>query len=141
MKRINCDVFMKDGSTLDLLNKVICITGNFYAGKNCSVSTAIIAGGSVILEDYADTASIWADGDVSIGDFANVLSVSSSKSISLGDFSSANDIFATEDVVMGYQADAYSITAGGDIIENRYCKLRTFWRKLCMDIKYFFNQC
>ena len=60
MKRIDCDVFMKDGDALDLFDKVICITGNFYGGKDCANKDAFLgnevsaysvtAGGDIISE-------------------------------------------------------------------------------------------
>jgi len=138
MKRINCDVFMKDGSILDLNNKVICITGNFYAGNNCSVSTAIVAGGDVIFEDFADTVGIFAEGNVSIGAFSNCLSIGSSKNISLEDYTYANHVFADEDINLGYHANGYTLSARGDINVDKKCKPKTFFRKLWKDMKYVF---
>ena len=35
MKRLNCDVFMVEGTRLD---GNVCITGNFYMEKDCIVT-------------------------------------------------------------------------------------------------------
>ena len=136
MKRVDCDVFMKDGSTLDLNDKMICITGNFYGGYNCCVTTAIIAGEDVIFEDCANTDCICAVGNVSVGKFSHIQSVSSNKNIFLGDYTTANDLFAEKDVALGYKASVCSITTNGSILISNHCDLKTFFKKCLKDIKH-----
>ena len=68
MKRLNCDVFILDGKPYDVDKhgeNAICITGNFYAGNGCKVtSRSIDALGSVFIENNVYTCDIIAEGDV-----------------------------------------------------------------------------
>lgn len=137
MERIDCDVFMKEGTTLDI-DKVIFITGNFYAGKDCYIATAIIADENIILEDYADTVGICAGKNVSVGKFSKTLGIYADGSIFLDDYATANDVFSKEDVILGYEACALSINNGGEIIVENYLSPKTFFSKLIQDIKWFF---
>lgn len=120
MNRINCDIFMKDGSSLDLTNEVVCITGNFYGGNDCHVSTAIIAGENVIFEDYAETVGICAGGSVFIGRFSKTGCIFADKDIVLDDYSTSTLIFAEQEAFLGYDACAYGVTAEGGIIASEY---------------------
>lgn len=136
MKQIDCDVFMKDCSILDM-DEIVSITGNFYAGKHCYVSTAIIAGGDVILEDYTDTVGIFAEGKVEIGDFSDSMTICSRQSISLGSYTYAHNVLAAKDVFLGYQVKTSNIFSGGDIFLTKHCTLRVFFIQLFRKIKYW----
>lgn len=136
MERIDCDVFMKDGTSFDI-NKVIFITGNFYAGSNCYISSAIIADENIILSEGVDTVGVCAGGDVYVGKFSKTLGIHADGSIFLDDHSTANDIFAQNDVILGHDACALSITANDIIVDTYFCS-KPFFIKLFEEIKFFF---
>jgi len=140
MKRIDCDVFMKAGSTLELKNKVICITGNFYASNDCFVTTAIVAGGDVILGDHVETAAISAGGNVIVGNFSDTMSITSGKNVQLGDYTYANNIFAEEDTFLGYESYAYSVTPQGDVFCANRPKLKCFFQEMLYKLIDFFSK-
>ena len=137
MKRIDCDVFMKDGTTLDFGDQIIFITGNFYGGNNCRVTSIISAGEDVVFGDYTNADGICACGNVSIGKFSTTSSIESDKSIFLDHYTTVHDVFAKKDVSLGYKANAWHIYANGDISADEHCKPTIFFKKLLQDIKFF----
>jgi len=137
MKRIDCDVFMKDGSSLDLLDKVICITGNFYGSNDCYVTTAIIAGGDVIFENYANTVAICAGGNVSIGKYSKTRSICADEDVFVDDYSHTNHIFANKNVSLGNETCSLSVTAGGDIFSSGSYNKKTLFYELLESIENF----
>ena len=140
MERINCDVFMKDESTIDLYNEVICITGNFYGGKNCSVTTAIIADGDVVFEDGSSAVAICAGGKVCIGKYSRAASICSDEYVFIDDLSYAKHVFAKKDISLGYAVSVYSATTDEDVLCDYYQRPKTFLDKLIDKIDNFLSK-
>ena len=136
MERIDCDVFMKDGTSLDI-NKVILITGNFYAGSNCYISSGIIAGENVILSEGADTVGICAGGDVYVGKFSKTHSILADGSVFLDDSATAKRIFSKNDVILGRDAFVLNIDAN-DIIVDACFRSKSFFSRIFEELEFFF---
>lgn len=133
---VDCDVFMKENSILDLGNNVIDITGNLYAGKNCCVKSGIFVGGDVILEDGADVLYICAEGNVEIGNFSDTQNIYSGKSVSIGNYTFTNNIYAKDDVFIGYQTYSEIVSYGGDIfVEEHVSSLKELFIQLFFRLK------
>ena len=137
MKRLNCDVFMVEGTRLD---GNVCITGNFYMEKDCIVTGKIDAGESVILSDNDVVAyvrsetpenpnkdisykfmpclgkNITAGGDVISGDCCWVGKINAIGKVLLGENSNSTGIKTESLVHLVSDSCSGDIEAGGDVI-------------------------
>ena len=132
MERINCDVFVTNG-TIFSSDDAISITGNFCVGNNCTVFAIVDAEGSVFVGDGSYVDSISAKENVSLGDFSESLCIHSGKNISLGNYSSATEITAGEDLILGYDANICSINACEEILIGKKFSLLTLLKKVWLD--------
>ena len=135
LPRIDCDVFVADDSFL-CIGDFIKITGNFYAGENCSFFGEIDAKEGVYIDDYSTASSIHSEGPVVIGDFANVDRIETTDNVYLGDYSTGFIISAGGDVFCGYASESFDCTAYGDIVENK----KIPWKKLFKRFRSLFRE-
>lgn len=102
MKRIDCDVFIKDNTDFD---GSIFITGNLSAGNNVTVNGIIDVAGNVFFGDNADVNNIYAGG----GKYVDLVHPSVNGYVRLGNNSEALDIDAEGDVEIGNSSVVFSI--------------------------------
>ena len=132
MERINCDVFVADG-TIFSSDDSISITGNFYVGNNCTVFAVVEAEGSVFVRDGSYVDSISAKKDVSLGDFSEAISIHSGKNISLGSYSSATEITADNNLILGYKTNVCNINTCEEILSGKSFSLLTLLKKIWLN--------
>ena len=127
LPRIDCDVFVADDTFL-CIGDFVKITGNFYAGENCSFFGEIDASEGVYIGDYSHAANVRSK-NVIIGDFSTVERIETTGNAYLGDYSTGFIVSADGDIFLGYAAECHNGTAGGDVLVEKKIPWKKIWTR------------